>query len=121
MRMAISGASPCDVFNTRPDMHELGPDMTNPAAPPKPRPATRDRLIAAAFRVVAREGLEGASVKSIAAEAGVTPGLLHYHFPTRDALLVAALRQAQADYQDRSRRRRETATPEDLLSASFAE
>jgi AcrR family transcriptional regulator len=103
--------------------------MTNPAAPtkshakprPKAQPNTRDRLIAAAFRVVAREGMEGASVKSIAAEAGVTPGLLHYHFPTRDALLVAALRQAQADYQDRSRRRRETATPEDLLSASFAD
>ena len=100
--------------------------MKKPAAPSnphsaKPRPATRERLIAAAFRVVAREGLEGASVKTIAAEAGVTPGLLHYHFPTRDALLTAAVRQAQADYQERSRRRRENATPEALLSASFAD
>ena len=31
-------------------------------------PSTRDRLIAAAFVVVAREGLEAASVKAIASE-----------------------------------------------------
>lgn len=130
-----SGARACDRVSTLdPTSTNLAP-MKNPAAPPQPRPksrlaksrlakprhATRDRLIAAAFRVVAREGLEGASVKTIAAEAGVTPGLLHYHFPTRDALLTAAVRQAQADYQERARRRRERSTPEALLSASFAD
>lgn len=37
--------------------------------------STRNKLIEAALVVVAREGLEPASVKSIAAEAGLTPGL----------------------------------------------
>lgn len=60
--------------------------------------ATRDKLIAAAFRVVARDGLDAASVKAIAAEAGVTPGLLHYHFPTKERLIADAMDVALADY-----------------------
>lgn len=59
---------------------------------------TRDKLIEAAFRVVARDGLADANVKSIAAEAGVNPGLLHYHFATKDALLEAAIESASARY-----------------------
>ncbi|MFN3857318.1 MAG: TetR/AcrR family transcriptional regulator [Caulobacter sp.] len=69
--------------------------------------ATRDRLIEAAFTVVARDGIEAASVKNIAAEAGVTPGLTHYHFPSKDALLKAAMCQALDDYRARVRARRE--------------
>lgn len=84
-------------------------------------PSTRDRLIAAAFVVVARDGLEAASVKVIAAEAGVTAGLLHYHFPTKDALLEAALRQALDSYIVRVRTRRESTAREDQISAFFAE
>lgn len=83
--------------------------------------STRERLIGAAFVVVAREGLEAASVKVLAAEAGVTPGLLHYHFPTKDALLEAALRQALEGYLLRVRTWRATAAPEDQVSAFFAE
>lgn len=67
---------------------------------------TRERLIDAAYAVVARDGLEAASVKTIAAEAGVTPGLLHYHFATKDALLEAALRRGLDEYVERSRVRR---------------
>lgn len=84
-------------------------------------PSTRDRLIAAAFVVVAREGLEAASVKAIAAEAGITAGLLHYHFPTKDALLEAALRQALDGYIVRVRTRREATAREDQIAAFFAD
>jgi AcrR family transcriptional regulator len=77
---------------------------------PQDQPTTREKLIAAAFAVVGREGMDAASVKIIAAEAGVAPGLLHYHFATKEALLVEALRQALASYVARSRARRE-ATP----------
>lgn len=82
---------------------------------------TRDRLIEAAFAVVAREGLEAASVKTIAAEAGITPGLTHYHFPTKDALLEAALRRALEAYRQRLRARRATTAPADQLAAFFAD
>ncbi len=56
-----------------------------------PGQSTRDKLIDAAFRAVARDGLADTNVKSIAAEAGVAPGLLHYHFASKDALLEAAV------------------------------
>ena len=59
---------------------------------------TRDKLIDAAFRAVARDGLADTNVKSIAAEAGVNPGLLHYHFASKDALLEAAVDSVTARY-----------------------
>ena len=81
--------------------------------------STRERLIAAAFVAVAKHGFDGASVKLIAAEAGVTPGLLHYHFPTRDALLEAALRRALDDYLARSRLRREQTLADKQIAGFF--
>lgn len=86
---------------------------------PTQKPSTRERLIAAAFTAVAKHGFDGASVKHIAAEAQVTPGLLHYHFPTRDALLEAALRQALDDYLVRSRERRERTPHDQQITALF--
>lgn len=82
-------------------------------------PSTRERLIEAAFAVVAKEGLDAASVKTIAAAAGVTPGLLHYHFPTKDALLEAALRQALDRYTVRVRERRLSTPRADQVKAFF--
>jgi TetR/AcrR family transcriptional repressor of bet genes len=90
--------------------------MTASAPPPRP---TRQKLIDAAFVVVARDGLEGASVKAIAAEAGVTAGLTHYHFPTRDALLEAALRQALERYLEDTRRRREATATDSQVQVFF--
>lgn len=85
----------------------------------KPRPSTRDRLIDAAFRVVARDGLDAASVKSIALEAGALPGLLHYHFESKEALLDAALVRGLDSYLARTRARREAAPKERQLDAYF--
>ena len=92
--------------------------MTAPARKTNP---TRERLIEAAFAVVAREGLEAASVKTIAAEAGVTPGLMHYHFPTKDALLEAAMRRGLDGYRQRLIAKRTATPPEEQLAAFFAE
>ena len=83
--------------------------------------STRERLIAAAFVVVAREGLDAASVKAIAAEAGINSGLLHYHFPTKDALFEAALLEALESYLLRVRTRRLATAREDQIKAFFGE
>jgi AcrR family transcriptional regulator len=54
-------------------------------------PQGRDRLLDAAVRLIAREGIDNVRIARIAAEAGVSAGLVHYHFESRDALLEEAL------------------------------
>lgn len=51
--------------------------------------ARRASLIEACARVLAREGAAGASVRAIAAEAGVSPGLVGHYFDGVDALVAA--------------------------------
>jgi AcrR family transcriptional regulator len=53
---------------------------------------TRDRLVAAAARVVADQGFGGARVGDIAREAGLTTGAIYAHFRSKDELLAAATR-----------------------------
>ena len=51
--------------------------------------ARRLSLIAATARVLARDGASGASVRAIAVEAAVSPGLVAHHFGGVDALIAA--------------------------------
>jgi AcrR family transcriptional regulator len=51
----------------------------------------RERILAAAVRQIASEGIDGVRIARIAIEARVSPALVHYHFATRDALLAEAL------------------------------
>lgn len=44
----------------------------------------RAAILDAARRVFAEKGLEGASVRLIAAEAGYTPGAIYYHYPDKE-------------------------------------
>lgn len=59
-------------------------------------PATRDQLIRAAIRVIGSRGLRGSTLRAIAAEAGLTHGMIVHHFGTRDNLIRAALERAIA-------------------------
>ena len=52
---------------------------------------TRERIVDAAWRVLERDGYAAASIKSIALEAGVAQGLVHYYFASKELLVVAAL------------------------------
>jgi AcrR family transcriptional regulator len=55
------------------------------------RPSARDRILAAAVRRIASEGIDGVRIARIAMDAGVSSSLVHYHFDSRDALLAQAL------------------------------
>ncbi|MFF8834472.1 TetR/AcrR family transcriptional regulator [Streptomyces sp. NPDC015130] len=57
-------------------------------------PGRRERIVAAALRVVGRSGIAGLSHRTVAAEADVPLGSTTYHFASLDELLVAALREA---------------------------
>jgi AcrR family transcriptional regulator len=55
---------------------------------------TKERIVDAAYRALVKRGYHETSMKDIAAEAGVAPGLAHYYFETKEALLVAAIEHA---------------------------
>ncbi|WP_149371386.1 TetR/AcrR family transcriptional regulator [Mycolicibacterium sp. P9-64] len=54
--------------------------------------AQRELIANYTCRVVAREGIEGASFRRIAEELGCTTGLITHYFPTKEDLLIAALK-----------------------------
>jgi AcrR family transcriptional regulator len=60
----------------------------------------RGLIIRAAQDIIAEQGYPAASARTVAARCGISPGTLTYHFPSMDALLVAALREASIDYTD---------------------
>jgi AcrR family transcriptional regulator len=51
-------------------------------------------LLDAAVHVVARDGLDGVSYRSVAEEAGATAGLVFYHFGSRESLILEAAMRA---------------------------
>jgi AcrR family transcriptional regulator len=55
------------------------------------RPNARERILASAVRLIAREGIDDVRLARIATDAGVSAALVSYHFATRDALLAEAL------------------------------
>ncbi|MDG2116370.1 MAG: TetR/AcrR family transcriptional regulator [Porticoccaceae bacterium] len=51
--------------------------------------ATRQKLIAAASKLIVEKGINSVSVVAVAKAAGITRPGAYYHFKTRDALLEA--------------------------------
>lgn len=61
------------------------------AKPAEKQVARRNDVVQAALRVIARNGLENASFRAIAAELGCTVGVLTHYFPNREALMDLVL------------------------------
>lgn len=61
----------------------------------------REHIAAALMRVAADQGLEAVSLRHVAAEAGVTSGMVQHYFPTKEAMMVFAMRSATARYEAR--------------------
>ncbi|MBK5289030.1 MAG: TetR/AcrR family transcriptional regulator [Acidimicrobiia bacterium] len=57
------------------------------------RDATRQRIVDAAITAFADQGFAASSTRDIAARAGVTQGLVTYHFDSKDTLWRAAATQ----------------------------
>lgn len=53
--------------------------------------ARRLQILRAAYEVGARRGLDGMTVRSVAARAGLSSGLVLFHFKTKEQLLIALL------------------------------
>jgi AcrR family transcriptional regulator len=61
------------------------------------KPDRRQQIVNAAAAVLGRQGYANTSLKQVAAEAGIAPGLLHYYFQTKEELLLEVV--GQIDHQ----------------------
>jgi AcrR family transcriptional regulator len=52
---------------------------------------TREKLLAAAFCEIHRQGFQAASIANILKDTGLTKGALYHHFPTKQALGLAVI------------------------------
>jgi AcrR family transcriptional regulator len=65
---------------------------------------SRTRILAAAFRRLAQDGYAAFRTREVARDAGVNHALIHYHFRTKDQLLIAVLDEANRRLLERQER-----------------
>ena len=61
----------------------------------------RERLIAAGYTLLAEQEIEDTTIKEIARLAGVSPGLFHYYFASKNNLLLAVMYEAGVRFNQR--------------------
>jgi AcrR family transcriptional regulator len=64
------------------------------AEPSEVQQKTRERIIAAASKVLAEKGYDATTLREISREARAAPGLVHYYFGGKDELLAQVLQAA---------------------------
>lgn len=67
-------------------------------ASPREKSPRRAELVEAAYHRLASAGFEGLRTRDIAAEVGVNVATLHYYFPTKEALIRAAVIHATSRF-----------------------
>lgn len=64
-------------------------------------PLRREQIVQATIQCLARDGYARLTMKTLAQEAGVSQGILHYYFADKAAILVAVLESVTADLNQR--------------------
>ncbi len=65
--------------------------MREKSQPRRTRQGGREKLLDASFTLIREKGYSATSVDELCAQAGVTKGAFFHHFPSKDALALAAL------------------------------
>jgi AcrR family transcriptional regulator len=60
---------------------------------PRPRTDIRARVLVAARERFAAAGVDGSSLRGIAADAGTSIGMVYYYFPSKDALFLGVVEE----------------------------
>ena len=84
----------------------------------------RRELAEALWRVIAHSGPQAVSIRTVAAEAGLSAGALRHYFQTREELLVFAMDLSEERVVGRMREQSRTWRPEESVverAAGFAE
>lgn len=105
------------------------PEAATPTSAPRGRrgpyastPARRAEIVRAALASFAEHGYERASLRDIAARAGLTHAALLKHFASKDDLLIAALAQRDDDDEEMARRiMQSNVSAERVLSSVLAD
>lgn len=71
--------------------------MTPKVSPTSQR--TQSRIIDAVVKTVAAHGISGTTLANVAAAAGVSQGVLVFHFKSKDGLLTETLRRLSDEYR----------------------
>ena len=79
----------------------------------------RREILDAARRCFARDGFRGASISSICAEAGISPGHLYHYFESKEAILGAIVEMVLEDAREHLSRTMEESS--DALAALISE
>lgn len=73
-------------------------------------------VLDAAVACIAETGLDRCSIRQVAARALVSIGAVQHHYPTKDALLAAAMGHLERSYRERlARSTADATTPDELL------
>jgi AcrR family transcriptional regulator len=81
----------------------------------------RRELAAAVRQVIIRDGVDGISIRSVAAASGWSSGALRHYLPTRADLLAFACEQVIAQVTERIRAHRRTGGPAETVRAVLLE
>lgn len=82
----------------------------------------RERILSTAYELFARRGIRDVGIDEVIARSGVAKATLYRHFPSKNDLVLAFLREREAKWtyglvEEESRKR--GSTPEDRLLAIF--
>ncbi|GAA1118789.1 TetR/AcrR family transcriptional regulator [Nocardiopsis metallicus] len=80
----------------------------------------RERLLTAASELIAERGWSAVSTRVLAERAGVGAGLVHYHFPSLNALLNEAALGVMASVAEQTLAQLEGTTPQEGLDLALA-
>jgi AcrR family transcriptional regulator len=98
--------------------------MSNTAAAPHWRQArrrsAREAIVAAAWALVAEEGLAGLSLRDLARRAGTTPPTVYAYFASKNAIYDAMFCQAASDFADEMAKPYSSDEPKQMLAESVA-
>jgi len=104
-----------------PRLAPIGRSVARAASSAPRRPETARRILAAAERAFAEQGLAGARTDEIVRSAGVNKALLYYYFHSKDELYGAVLESLFRQQQDAIAAARREAKPGGHASAHRAE
>jgi AcrR family transcriptional regulator len=83
-----------------PRSRSTAPALSSAARREQQKRETREKIVAAATKVLLREGVDGFSMRKLATQIGYTPTAIYFHFPDRESLLSEVVERQFLRFRD---------------------